>query len=116
VLANDDAAFQESDEQIRERLLGVLEKMYPEFRRDQVLAFQTARARNVMALPTLNYSRSLPPAQTSVPGVFVVNSAQITKGNLNVNETIEVADMAMPQLTDYLQRKTVGGQLTPVPC
>ncbi len=99
VMSGDDVAFGESDETIRERLLGILEKMYPDFRRDQVLAFETARARNVMALPTLNYSDKLPPAQTSIEGVYVVNSAQITKGNLNVNETIEVADQALTWLS-----------------
>jgi protoporphyrinogen oxidase len=99
VMSGDDVAFGESDETIRERLLGILEKMYPDFRRDQVLAFETARARNVMALPTLNYSDKLPPAQTSIEGVYVVNSAQITKGNLNVNETIEVADQALSWLS-----------------
>jgi hypothetical protein len=51
-----------------------------------------------MALPTLRYSDHLPPAQTSVKHVYVVNSAQITKGNLNVNETIEVAEDAMSWL------------------
>lgn len=91
VLASDDEAFAESDDAIRERLLGVLERMYPDFNRTDVVAFQTARARNVMALPTLNYSEQIPPAKTSIPGVFVVNSAQITKGVLNINETIEVA-------------------------
>jgi protoporphyrinogen oxidase len=100
VLAKDDAAFAESDEAIQERLLGVLDKMYPEFKRDQVLAFQTARARNVMALPTLNYSDKLPPAKTSIPNIYVVNSAQITKGNLNINETIEVAEEAMKWLSN----------------
>ncbi len=42
-----------------------------------------------MALPTLNYSQHLPPVVTSLPGYYILNSAQITKGNLNVNETIE---------------------------
>ncbi|MEZ6092945.1 MAG: NAD(P)/FAD-dependent oxidoreductase [Pirellulaceae bacterium] len=99
VLAKDDQSFEESDHEIEQRLIGVLEKLYPEFHRDQVVAFQTARARNVMALPTLNYSEKLPPAKTSIEGVYVVNSAQITKGNLNVNETIEVAEEAMTWLT-----------------
>jgi hypothetical protein len=69
--------------------------MYPHFKRDDVLAFRTARARCVMALPTLGYSERLPPMQTSIPGVYAINSAQILKGNLNVNETIQVAEDAM---------------------
>ncbi len=99
VLAKDDMAFAETDKVLQERLTEVLEKMYPDFHRDQILAFETARARNVMALPTLEYSEHLPPAKTGVEGVYVVNSAQITKGNLNVNETIEVAEESIPWLS-----------------
>ncbi|HEX5471398.1 MAG TPA: NAD(P)/FAD-dependent oxidoreductase [Lacipirellulaceae bacterium] len=87
--------FAESDEVIRERCLATLEKMYPHFSRDDVLAFRISRARCVMALPTLGYSERLPPMQTSIPGVYAVNSAHILKGNLNVNETIQIAEEAM---------------------
>jgi protoporphyrinogen oxidase len=87
--------FAESDEVIRERCLSTLEKMYPHFSRDNVLAFRTSRARSVMALPTLSYSERLPPMQTSIPGVYAVNSAHILKGNLNVNETIQIAEDAV---------------------
>jgi hypothetical protein len=48
-----------------------------------------------MALPTIGYSERLPPMQTSIPGVYAVNSAQILKGNLNVNETIQIAEEAL---------------------
>jgi protoporphyrinogen oxidase len=92
VASTDDAAFAESDESIRERLLSTLEKMYPSFSRADVAEFKVGRARSVMALPTLNYSQNLPVVRTSVPGLFVINSAQIVKGNLNVNETIQIGD------------------------
>ena len=91
-LLSNDIAFDEPEEQIHERCLATLEKMYPKFQRDQVSAMQTAKARYVMALPTLKYSKSLPPVACSVPGLYLLNSAQITKGNLNVNETIELAE------------------------
>ena len=48
-----------------------------------------------MALPTLNYSEHLPPMKTSIPGVYAVNSSHILKGNLNVNETIQIAEEAI---------------------
>jgi protoporphyrinogen oxidase len=91
----DEPGFAETDEVVQERCLATLEKMYPNFSRDDVLAFRTARARCVMALPTLSYSERLPPMQTSIPGVYAINSAQILKGNLNVNETIQVAEDAI---------------------
>ena len=102
--AKDDQAYAETDDAIRDRFLGTLERMYDDFSREDVAEFKVARARNVMALPTLNYSEKLPPMKTSISGVFAVNSAQIVEGNLNVNETIEIAKRAMkdilePQIT-----------------
>jgi len=94
-LMSDDPGFAEPDEAIRERCLATLERMYPHFSRDDVLAFRISRARYVMALPTLRYSERLPPMKTSIPGVYAVNSAHILKGNLNVNETIQIAEEAL---------------------
>lgn len=96
LMAND-AGFEESDDAIHERCLTTLEKMYPNFDRSQVAAIQTARARHVMALPTLRYSEQLPPVVSSVPGLYLLNSAQVTKGNLNVNETIEIVERELEQ-------------------
>jgi hypothetical protein len=60
-----------------------------------------------MALPTLNYSENLPPMKTSIPGVFAVNSAHIVKGNLNVNETIEIAEDALQRwLIPAIEKKS----------
>lgn len=87
--------FERTDEEIKEEFLSTLEKMYPDFSRDDVEAFRISRTRSVMALPTLRYSDNLPPMKTSVPGLFIVNSAFITKGNLNVNETITIAERAL---------------------
>jgi protoporphyrinogen oxidase len=90
-----DPVFEKSDDELREEWLGALEKMHPHFSRDQVVAFRVSRVRHVMAMPTLDYSQRLPPMKTAVPGVWAVNSAHILKGNLNVNETIQVADEAV---------------------
>ncbi len=92
VLASDDAAFNEPEGSIRERLVGTLTKMYPDFSAEQITGFGVARARQVMALPTIDFSQRLPPVKTSVPGVYIIHSGQIVKGNLNVNETLELAD------------------------
>ena len=94
-LAPGDETFHLSDEAIKERFLETLEKMYSHFSRDNVVDVRVSRTRNVMAIPTLNYSQKLPGMKTSVPGVFAVNSAHILKGNLNVNETIEIAEDAV---------------------
>ena len=104
-LLAEDSRLQEKDESIHERCLATLEKMYPEFRREQVKAIQTARAKYVMALPTLRYSERRPPIACSMPGLYLFNSAQIVKGNLNVNETLELLeDEFAPQVwSDHLR-------------
>jgi protoporphyrinogen oxidase len=87
-----DSGFEEAESSIHERCLSTLEKMYPNFDRSQVVAIQTARARQVMALPTVNYSQRLPHVCASIPGLYLLNSAQVVKGNLNVNETLELLE------------------------
>lgn len=96
-LLADDARLEERDETIHERCLSTLEKMYPTFERGSVRAIQTARAKYVMALPTLRYSERRPAVCSSIPGVYLLNSAQIVKGNLNVNETLELLDEHLPE-------------------
>ena len=47
----------------------------------------------MLAVTTLGYSsRLLPPTVTTLPGVYLVNSAQIANGTLNVNETLALAE------------------------
>lgn len=111
-VVSDDPLFEVPVEQLREQWVGTLEKMYPHFRRDDVLAFQVAKARHVMALPTLGYSERLPPMRTSVPGIWGVNSSHILKGNLNVNETIQIAEDAVVNL--LLTGPTPGAEASPV--
>lgn len=60
-----------------------------------VTLLSDSRVRNVMAIPTLRYSESLPQMNSSVDGLYVVNSSYILKGNLNVNESITIAEDAM---------------------
>lgn len=91
----DDEAWAWSDDELQERFLQALERLYPDFSRDDLLAFRVSRVKEVMALPTLEYSRTVPPTRTTLDNLFVVNSAQITKGTLNVNEVIEVAENAI---------------------
>ncbi len=97
-VAPDDPIFDESDESIRARFVAALAKMYPHFDPADVLAFRVSRVRSVFALATLNYSATVPPMATSLPGVYVVNSAQIVNGTLNVNETLGQAAAAATAL------------------
>ena len=93
-----DPLLDADDDTIREQCLAGLERMYPHFRREDVLAFRTSKVRNVLAISTLGYSDALPPRTTSVPGVHIVNSAHIVNGTLNVNETMQLAQTEAERL------------------
>jgi protoporphyrinogen oxidase len=99
-----DPMFEQSDEQIRETFLSALEKMYPAFNRDQVLAFKVSRVRRVLAISTLNYSANLPAMKTSIPGVQIINSAHISNGTLNVNECIQLANAAALEMINEMKK------------
>ena len=110
-VAPDDPMFKETDQQIQERFLAALERMYPQFRREDVLAFQVSRVKQVFAVTTRNYSQQVQPLITSQPGVYLVNSAHIVNGTLNVNETLQLADQTLPHLlaAGVRRRTTVAG-------
>jgi protoporphyrinogen oxidase len=91
-VAPDDELFEKTDDEIRDLFLGGLERMYAHFDRKSVISFKVSRVRQVFPLPELNYSSNLPPAATSVDGLYIVNSTHIVNGTLNVNETIQLAD------------------------
>jgi protoporphyrinogen oxidase len=93
-----DPAFNQSDEELRSTFIGALARMYPHFSPGDVLSFRVSRVRHVFAISTLGYSQNVPRVNTSQPGIHIVNSAQILNGTLNVNETIQLVDKALPQL------------------
>lgn len=103
-LAPDDPMFALSDQEIEDRFLGALERMYPHFHRSDVLCFNISRVRYVLAISTLNYSANLPAMTTSIPGVHMVNSSHIANGTLNVNETIQLAEKAARLLNSISTR------------
>jgi protoporphyrinogen oxidase len=94
----DDPLWQRTDEQIRADFIAALARTYPGFEPADVLTCRVSRVRHVFALSTLNYSQQAPPTATSVPGLFLVNSAQIVNGTLNVNETVRLAESSLPEL------------------
>ena len=113
-LTQDDPFWQRSNADIEEEFLAALERMYPDFRRDDVRAFQVARVKEVLALSTLHYTdTALPPTRTSLRNVFVVNSAQIAQGTLNNNEVIGLANLKAAELAPFLRARDAAD--SPVP-
>jgi protoporphyrinogen oxidase len=90
-----DPIFDEDDENIRRRFVEGLQRVHPQLREENILAFRLSKVPYVFALPSLK-DRGPIPMQTSVMGLFIVNSAQIVHGTLNVNETLALAARAAP--------------------
>ena len=103
-----DVAWGWTDDTLRTKFLGGLTRMYPDLSTEDVVDFRVSRVRQVFALPTLYYSDRLPPATTSLPMIYQVNSSQIVSSTLNVNETIALADTA---LESVLGCEAIRGQL-----
>ena len=93
-LEPDEALFELPDAEIESLFLEGLMRVYPDVRHEDVLAFRISKVRFVMPLPTLGYSKRVPPTETSARGLHLVNSAQILNGTLNVNETVQLAERA----------------------
>jgi protoporphyrinogen oxidase len=97
---SDDNLFDADDDEIKKIFLGALFKMYPDLSEKDVLYFGVSKAKNVFALPTINYSKHLPGITTSMKNFYIINSSQIINGTQNVNESIHVAESKLKILLD----------------
>jgi protoporphyrinogen oxidase len=94
----DDSMFEQTDAQIQSTFFTALKQMHPTLTDDDLLTFQVSRVRQVFVIPTLNYSKQLPPVSTTIPGLHILNSAHIVNGTLNVNDTVQLAERSIPTL------------------
>lgn len=102
-LTQDDPSWGDSDASVVARSFAGLQRMIPDLQEADIVATRVARAREVLAVSTRRYSSELmPPLRTSVPHVFVANTAQIAHGTLNVHETIGLAERAAHDLAPHL--------------
>lgn len=90
----DDPLLEASDAEVEESFRPALLRMFPDLTREEIKAFKVTRTRHVLAVSTLNYSDNLPPMATSLPGLYIVNSAQIVNGSLSVDESVNLANEA----------------------
>ena len=93
-----DPLFDASEEEVKDYFLESLNKMHPDLTADDILVSSLARARQVIALPVMGYLQKLHGFTTSIPNLFIVNSALITDGTLNVNETVKIAETRLEQI------------------
>lgn len=97
-VTEDDPFFYKSDEEILEYFKKHLRQMYPQISEDTIEFMGVARARHVITVARLNYSKFLPDVRTSTNGLFVINTSHIQDGTLNVNETIRVAETKLKEI------------------
>lgn len=98
----EDSAFKLTDEELQAQFWRALRRIYPQLQDSDLLNFRVSRVRQVLAISTINYSQKLPSMSTSIPGLYIINSAHICNGTLNVNETIQLAKQGV----DYLLSQT----------
>ena len=79
-------------DRLQEQFLGYLERMAPNFDRSSVEAFRVSRVRQVYAIPTLGYSRTMPPTSTSIPSLQIIGSANLPFSTLNIDDTLSLVD------------------------
>lgn len=97
-ISPEDPLFTKSDEEIKDFFSETLKKMYPWLTDDNFKFSGVARAKHVITVLNLNYSDNLPDIKTSISGVYIINSAHIKDGTLNVNETIKVAESKLAEI------------------
>ncbi|MFI5185146.1 MAG: NAD(P)/FAD-dependent oxidoreductase [Chitinophagales bacterium] len=94
----DDPLFDMDDAHVRKIFLDALFRMYPGISEKDLVFWGVSKARIVFTLPTISYSEKLPGIFTSLDNYYIVNSAQIINGTLNVNETIQVAENKLKEI------------------
>ena len=96
---SDDLQLNKDEKELSQAFLNDFLKMYPTLSMSDVSFCGVSKARYVFSLPTLRYSDNLPGINTSVKNYYIINSAQIINGTLNVNETIQVAENKLSEIS-----------------
>jgi protoporphyrinogen oxidase len=104
----DDPLFQQADADIESQFLTALRRIHPSLTDDDIVACRVSRARHVFPRPVAGRFRDLPPIDTSIPGVHVLNSAHIQYGTLNVNETVQLARQQARRLHEIARSDGAG--------
>lgn len=94
----DDHLLNMENKDLSEIFVSELLRMYPTLKKEDILFCGISKARNVFSLPVINYSEMLPNIKTNIPNLYIINSAQIINGTLNVNETIQVAELKLNEI------------------
>lgn len=97
-LAPDDSFFQVPDQRVEEMFLTALWRIHPHLRRQDILCRRISRARHILPVAMVNFSKRMPPMVTSLPGLAIVNSSLIVTSAFNGNDIVGLADTAVRRL------------------
>jgi protoporphyrinogen oxidase len=84
----DDPLLGATDSEVEDVFLEHLRRIHPVVSPADVVAFRVARVREAFAVPTVGYSRSMPPTTTSIAGLQLIGSANLPFASLNVNDSL----------------------------
>lgn len=102
-MGQQDLFWEKTDDELINEFLGALERMNFEVSTNRITAYNVSRARMVQPISTINYSKELlPPTETTLKHICVVNSAQIPTGAMNVNELVGLANRKAEELGSLL--------------
>jgi protoporphyrinogen oxidase len=99
-----DALFNLTDEELKDTFIESLKIMQPLFKNEDIISSNVARARNVIALPEMGYSKKLPYWNTTINNLFIINSSFITDGTLNVNETLKISNNYLSEVLKIIKQ------------
>ena len=80
--------FRMSDEEVLEFSIPHLKRMFPEFSRDWIVAFDVWKAKYSQPIVTLHYSQKIPPSETSVDGLYIETMAQVYPEDRGTNYAV----------------------------
>lgn len=90
--------FDQEDEEIARTFIDGMKTMFPHINDGDVIAKVVSKARHVTTIPTLNYREHIPSVTTTIPGLYICNSAQIINAALSVNESVSLANSTIKNL------------------
>lgn len=93
-----DPFLQRPDDTVIAEFVAGLQRIYPDLVASDIVTARVARTPFVAPVMTRGYSALLPPVDTGLDNLYLVSSAQLVHGSSSVNETIRLADAALPRL------------------
>jgi protoporphyrinogen oxidase len=84
----DDPLLDANDVEVQDLFLDHLRRIHPQVSPADVIAFRVSRVREVFAVPTVGYSRSMPPTTTTIPGLQLIGSANLPFASQNLNDLL----------------------------